>query len=80
MSKMAKGLVRKRVSSQAPENVLALAAMLIATTVTGCSTLMEPDHADAALMESNSGLSAIHHYQDSSVTGKISQRQLAAGI
>ncbi len=76
MSKMAKGLVGKHVSSQAPENVLALAAMLIAMA---CSTLMEPDHADAALMESNSGLSAIHHYQDSGVTGKVSQRQLAAG-
>jgi len=80
MSKMAKGLVGKHVSSQGPENVLALAAMLIATAVTGCSTLMEPDHADAALMESNSGLSTIHHYQNSSATGKISQRQLAAGI
>ncbi len=79
MSKMAKGLVRKCVSCQAPELVLALAAMLIATAVTGCSTLMEPDHADAALIETNSGLSAIHHYQDSSETGKISQRQLAAG-
>ena len=43
MPKMAKGLDGKRVSSQAPEKLLALAAMLIATAVTGRSTLMEPD-------------------------------------
>ena len=79
MPKLAEDLVRERVRSHAPEIVVTLAAMLIATAATGCSTLMEPNHADPALMESNSGLSAIHHSQDSNVTGKISQRQLAAG-
>lgn len=77
MSKLAEGLVRERVRSHALEIVPALAAMLIAIATTGCSTLMEPDHADAALTESNSGLSAIHRCQDSSVTGKTPQRQLA---
>jgi hypothetical protein len=41
---------------EAPKIVSPLAAMLIAIATTGCSTLMEPDHADAALIESNSGL------------------------
>ncbi len=61
---------RERVRPHAPDIVLALAAMLIATAA-GCSTLMEPDHADPALLETNSGLSVIHHSQDSNVTGKI---------
>ena len=77
MSKLAEGLVRERVHPHVPEIVPAIAAMLIAIAATGCSTLMEPDHADAALTESNSGLSAIHRCQDLSVTGKIPQRQLA---
>ena len=77
MSKLAEGLVRERVRSHVPEIVPALAAIAISIAATGCSTLMEPDHADAALMELNSGLSALQHCQDLSATGKISQRQLA---
>ena len=51
MSKLAEGLVRERVHPHVPEIVPAIAAMLIAIAATGCSTLMEPDHADAALTE-----------------------------
>ena len=69
MSKLTRG---------APEIASALAAMLIAIATTGCSTLMEPDHADAALMESNSGLSANHHCQHFGSIAKIPQRQLIA--
>ncbi len=57
-----------KLTREAPKIVSALAAMLIAIAITGCSTLMEPDHAYAALMESNSGLSASHHCQDFSST------------
>ena len=53
-----------KLTREAPEIASALAAMLIAIATTGCSTLMEPDHADAALMKSNSGLSANHRCQD----------------
>ena len=56
MPKLTRELVRDRVSSQ--KSVSALAAILIAIATTGCSTLMEPDHADAALMESSSGLTS----------------------
>jgi hypothetical protein len=67
-----------KLTREAPEIASALAAMLIAIATTGCSTLMEPDHADAALMESNSGLSANHRCQDFSSTAKIPQWQLIA--
>ena len=39
-----------KLTREAPKIVSALAAMLIAIATTGCSTLMEPDHADAALI------------------------------
>ena len=78
MSKLAEGLVRERVRSHVPEIVPALAAIAISIAATGCSTLMEPDHADAALMESNSGLSANHRYQDFGSIAKIPQRQSIA--
>ena len=67
-----------KLTREAPKIVSALAAMLIAIATTGCSTLMEPDHADAALIELNSGLSANHRYQDFSSIAKIPQRELIA--
>jgi hypothetical protein len=67
-----------KLTLEAPKIVSPLAAMLIGIATTGCSTLMEPDHADAALIESNSGLSANHRYQDFSSSAKIPQRQLVA--
>ena len=65
-----------KLTREAPKIVSALAAMLIAIATTGCSTLMEPDHADAALLESNSGLSANHRYLDFSSIAKIPQPEL----
>ena len=67
-----------KLTREAPKIVSALAAMLIAIATTGCSTLMEPDPADAALIELNSGLSANHRYQDFSSIAKIPQRELIA--
>ena len=67
-----------KLTREAPKIVSALAATLIAIATTGCSSLMEPDHADAALMESNSGLSANHHCQNFSSIANIPQRQLIA--
>ena len=67
-----------KLTREAPKLVLALVAMLVAIATTGCSTLMEPDHADAALTESNSGLSANHHCQNLSAIAKTPQRQSIA--
>ena len=67
-----------KLTREAPKIVSALAAMLMTTVTTGCSTLMEPDHADAALMESNSGLSANHHCQNFNSTAQTPQWQLMA--
>jgi len=67
-----------KLTREAPKIVSALAAMLIAIATTDSSTLLEPDHADAALMESNSGLSANQRYQDFGSIAKIPQRQSIA--
>ena len=67
-----------KLTREAPKIVSALAAMLMTAATSGCSRLLEPDHADAALMESNSGLSANHHCQNFSSIAKIPQRQLIA--
>ena len=69
-----------KLTREAPKIVSALAAMLIAIATTGCSTLMEPDHADAALIESNSGLSANHRYQDFSSIAKAACRTRPLGV
>lgn len=39
-----------KLTREAPKIVSALAAMLIAIATTGCSTLMEPDHAEFGLV------------------------------
>ena len=67
-----------KLTREAPKIVSALTAMLMTTATSGCSTLMEPGHAEAALMESNSGLSANHRCQYFDAIAQTPQWQLVA--